>query len=56
MLNFVVVRATREKGYVIPMDIDVYGMVCVQHNDREQIYPLGDLDDDEEQNNSSGFF
>ncbi|WP_165503536.1 hypothetical protein [Pedobacter hiemivivus] len=49
-------RATWEMGYVIPNDNDLYRMVCVQHHEYEQIYPVDDLNYDEEQNNSSGFF
>jgi len=56
MLDFVIVKATREKGYTIPMDNDVFGMVCVQLDDREQIYSADNLEDDEVENNLSGFF
>ncbi|WP_316819084.1 hypothetical protein [Pedobacter nyackensis] len=51
-----IVKATREKGYQIPMDNDVIGMVCIQHDDREQIYHIDELEYDEEQNSLSGFF
>lgn len=55
MLDFMIVIATHEKGYKIPMDNDVIDMVCIQHDDREQIYHIGELEYDDEQNNSSGF-
>jgi len=54
ILSFIIVKATQEKGYILPEDLEV-GKSMVQHDDRTAIYDDNELDYDDQMNNLNGF-
>ncbi|WP_231427693.1 hypothetical protein [Pedobacter sp. Leaf250] len=53
-LSFIIVRATQEKGYILPEDLE-FGESLVQHADRTQIYTDAELEYDDRMNDRHGF-
>ncbi|MFN0290021.1 hypothetical protein [Pedobacter helvus] len=56
ILESVLVLATSEKGYILPMEVDEDGKSLVQHDDRTQIYNTTELCYDYYKEEVDGFF
>jgi len=58
ILSFIYVKATLEKGYVIPQEDDEVGTLLIQHDERTQIYQRSEISYDYQSQiiNPNGFF